>query len=64
MISVEANIDPVTNLLTRRRFNTAIEKATESAGREGQPLSPLLIDINHFKRFNDHFGHLVGDSVL
>lgn len=64
MMSIEANADPVTGLINRRGFERALEHAVASAEGDGQPLSLLLIDIDHFKRFNDRYGHLVGDSVL
>ena len=63
-VTAEANLDPVTGLATRRRFDSALEQATEAANKDGQPLSVLMIDIDHFKSFNDRFGHLMGDSVL
>jgi diguanylate cyclase len=63
-LSVEASVDPVTGLINRRRFDGALEQAIERADAESQPLSLLMIDIDHFKHFNDRFGHLVGDSVL
>ncbi len=63
-VTAEANLDPVTGLATRRRFDSALEQATDAANKDGQPLSVLMIDIDHFKSFNDRFGHLMGDSVL
>ena len=63
-VTAEANLDPVTGLATRRRFDSALERATEAANKDGQPLPVLMIDIDHFKSFNDRFGHLMGDSVL
>jgi diguanylate cyclase len=63
-MEIEASLDPVTGLNTRRHFNIAIEQAMKDAERDGKPVSLLMIDIDHFKRFNDEFGHLMGDSVL
>ncbi len=63
-VTVEANIDSVTGLVSRRRFDTALEQAIEHAKRDSQALSLLMIDVDHFKRFNDRHGHLMGDSVL
>jgi diguanylate cyclase len=63
-MSVESNLDSVTGLANRRRFDSALEEATEQANRDSGPLSLLMIDIDHFKEFNDRFGHLMGDSVL
>ena len=62
--TAEANLDVVTGLATRRRFNSMLEQATEASNNSGEPLSLLMIDIDHFKKFNDRFGHLMGDSVL
>ena len=64
VLSVEATVDPVTALVNRRRFDSALEQAIGSANASKQPLSLMMVDIDHFKRFNDRFGHLVGDSVL
>jgi diguanylate cyclase len=63
-LSVEANADPVTGLINRRGFERELEQAILYADRNGQPLSLMMIDIDHFKSFNDRFGHLMGDSVL
>jgi diguanylate cyclase len=64
IVSVEATLDSVTGLANRRRFDIALEQATKCANSDGHPLSLLMIDVDHFKRFNDRFGHLMGDSVL
>ena len=60
-ISVE---DPLTGALSRRTFYQSYNTETKRAGRSGQPLSMALMDLDHFKNINDHYGHLVGDKVL
>jgi diguanylate cyclase len=62
--TIEAIRDTVTGLANRRGFNSAVEDACERAGSESTPFSLLMLDIDHFKSFNDRFGHLMGDSVL
>lgn len=64
MTTIEATRDIVTGLANRRGFNGAIERACERANSEFEPFSLLMLDIDHFKDFNDRFGHLMGDSVL
>lgn len=59
-----AHTDPLTGLLNRRAFNPALERLIAQARQRGAPLSVLLFDIDHFKRFNDEHGHLVGDEAL
>ena len=56
--------DELTGLNNRRSLNDALEKETVRAARYFAPLSVLMIDIDHFKRFNDKFGHSIGDVVL
>ena len=63
-MSIEASQDPLTALANRREFERAIEEMVEGAHRQQAPLSLLMIDIDHFKAFNDRFGHVMGDSVL
>jgi diguanylate cyclase len=60
----EATVDFLTEVANRRSFDSALAMFTNEATLNGQPLSLLLIDIDWFKRFNDEFGHLVGDEVL
>lgn len=56
--------DVLTGLANRRQFEEAHGRACEDAARTGAPLSLLVVDADHFKRFNDRFGHAVGDEVL
>jgi len=56
--------DSLTGLTNRRAFMERLDRELQLSRRLGVPLSLLLIDIDHFKRFNDTFGHLVGDQVL
>ena len=48
----------------RKFFDAALEKAIADAKAKGEPLSLMMTDIDHFKAFNDNFGHLTGDQVL
>lgn len=63
-LTVLSGSDPLTGLANRRSFDTALEHSLARAGRSGQPLSLLMIDVDHFKDFNDRFGHLCGDACL
>lgn len=59
-----ARTDALTGLLNRRGLADALRNAMESAGRRGQSLCVAMIDIDHFKRINDQWGHSIGDEVL
>jgi diguanylate cyclase len=59
-----SNTDALTGLANRRAFEEFIRSAQIAAMETGEPLSILMIDIDHFKKFNDNFGHQVGDQVL
>lgn len=59
-----ADRDPLTGLLNRRAFFQRAESEVEIARRASSDLSLLIIDMDHFKRVNDKFGHLAGDQVL
>ena len=56
--------DGLTDLLNRRAFDEALDRAASQASRGGQSLSLLMIDLDHFKRLNDTYGHTVGDIAL
>ena len=59
-----ANTDALTGLPNRRSFEEFLRTAQISAMESGEALSLLMVDIDHFKQFNDNFGHGVGDQVL
>ena len=59
-----ATTDGLTGLLNRRTFNAQLEARLREAQRYRKPLSLLLLDIDHFKKVNDGFGHPAGDAVL
>jgi diguanylate cyclase (GGDEF)-like protein/PAS domain S-box-containing protein len=59
-----AATDSLTSLWNRRAFLDQLGIQMESALRNGRPLSVLILDVDHFKPYNDHFGHLAGDEVL
>ncbi|AZO82182.1 MULTISPECIES: diguanylate cyclase [unclassified Bosea (in: a-proteobacteria)] len=59
-----AALDGLTGLANRRSFDERLEQEWARAAREGTPLSLLMIDIDHFKKYNDRYGHPAGDSCL
>jgi len=59
-----ALIDPLTGLGNRRALDIRLEDEIARARRHDAPLALLMIDIDHFKAYNDEFGHLVGDDAL
>lgn len=56
--------DGLTNLYNRRYLDETLDRELARAKREGYPLSLVMIDIDHFKRLNDTYGHQAGDKVL
>jgi diguanylate cyclase len=56
--------DPLTGVYNRRHFREAFEQALEARRDTGKPLALLLLDLDHFKRINDTYGHLAGDDCL
>lgn len=59
-----ARTDALTELPNRRALEDFFRTAQITAMEEDEPLSVFLIDIDHFKKFNDNFGHVVGDQVI
>lgn len=59
-----ASIDELTGVKNRRRFSEDMEMLHAVASRQGTPLSVVMADVDHFKQFNDSFGHPAGDTVL
>jgi diguanylate cyclase (GGDEF)-like protein len=57
-------IDPLTGVLNRRGFENQIRPSLDKAQYDGENYAILLIDIDHFKRINDEYGHDVGDEIL
>jgi diguanylate cyclase len=60
----EAMSDGLTGLQNRRSFDNLLQDALEEAAAEAAPLSLLMLDIDHFKKFNDTHGHPLGDQVI
>lgn len=63
-LEVEATVDALTGLHNRRWLESHLPRLVERHRDAGLPLSVMLLDIDHFKRFNDDFGHAAGDRVL
>ncbi len=63
-IRYESLTDQLTGLANRKHFDQSLERAVDIAVRRGEPVSLAMCDIDHFKKFNDTFGHQTGDQVL
>jgi diguanylate cyclase (GGDEF)-like protein len=59
-----SNTDPLTGLLNRRGFEVQLDRERERSRRTGAPCGLLFFDVDHFKGFNDRYGHAAGDEVL
>ncbi|MCF8110851.1 MAG: GGDEF domain-containing protein [Desulfobacteraceae bacterium] len=60
----QAETDPLTGLYNRRRYETMFIREFQRIKRYGGPMSVLVLDLDHFKRVNDTYGHSAGDVVL
>jgi len=60
----ESEKDFLTGLFNRKALDRVIDRSIEHAQKERESLCLLMLDIDHFKRFNDTYGHLIGDQVL
>jgi diguanylate cyclase len=64
VVRTESLTDPLTQLANRKFFDDSLAAAIEDARAKNEPLSLMMTDIDHFKNFNDNYGHLTGDQVL
>jgi diguanylate cyclase (GGDEF)-like protein len=63
-LRLQAIRDPLTGLYNRRYMQEFLERELHSARRKRRPLSVIMLDLDHFKRYNDNFGHSAGDQAL
>ena len=60
----EATTDALTGIANRKLFDSTLRQAADAAAQRGESLCLLMLDIDHFKQFNDSHGHQTGDQVL
>ncbi len=63
-LSSQSHTDGLTGLANRRCFDEVLAEEWSRARRTGQPLGLIMLDIDYFKRYNDHYGHVAGDHCL
>jgi len=64
MLEQLVSLDGLTNIFNRRKFNEMLDSEWNRAIRDENPLSLILIDVDQFKSYNDHYGHAAGDDCL
>ncbi|MGB8012658.1 MAG: diguanylate cyclase [Terriglobales bacterium] len=63
-LRLQAVRDPLTGLYNRRYMQEFLDRELHSARRKHRPLAVMMLDLDHFKRYNDNFGHSAGDKIL
>ena len=63
-LEAQVRLDPLTHVANRLALDEAVAREWHRAMRSGAPLSLLMIDVDHFKPYNDHYGHVAGDHCL
>lgn len=63
-LEAQVRLDPLTQVANRRALDEAVTREWHRALRSGAPLSLLMVDVDHFKAYNDHYGHVAGDRSL
>ncbi len=64
LVRADASRDALTGLANRRQFDARLESLWTSAAQKAQALTVMLVDVDHFKAYNDHYGHQAGDEAL
>jgi diguanylate cyclase (GGDEF)-like protein len=64
LLAEHVALDGLTGIANRRRFDEELGRNWRAAQRSGQPLTLMLLDVDHFKRYNDFYGHSPGDECL
>jgi diguanylate cyclase (GGDEF)-like protein len=64
LLQQQAIHDPLTGLYNRRYLDETMPRELHRAERTGQPVGVIMLDVDHFKRFNDTYGHDAGDTLL
>jgi diguanylate cyclase (GGDEF)-like protein len=64
LLAAQARTDPLTGAANRRSWDEQVDRELAQAQRSGEPLTVALIDVDHFKAYNDTYGHAAGDVLL
>jgi len=64
LVEKQAQLDSLTSVYNHGYFITTLREQAKACEEQNQPLSLIMLDVDHFKQYNDTFGHLIGDEVL